>query len=92
MKVKQRCRGTKEKGLTFGILLQVLLFRTCRLSIRRTQADLDEHRQAVVSIAGRVQVVLVLLCDVWHKHVHERLYCMVERHREALVPGELESK
>lgn len=97
MKVKQRCSGTMENRLTLGIPLQcktskVISSGSCALPIREQQADLNEHSQAVVGIAGRVQVVLVLLCDVRHEHVHQRLYRMIEGGGEALVPGELESK
>ena len=41
-------------------------------------ANLDEHCQAVIGIASRVQVVLVFLCDVWHQHIHQSLHRMVE--------------
>lgn len=39
---------------------------------------LYEDSQAVVGIAGSVQVVLILLCDVGHQHVHQRLHSMME--------------
>lgn len=51
--------------------------------------DLDEDRQAVVGVPGGVQVVLVLLSDVRHHHVDQRLHRVVERCGEALVPGQL---
>ncbi len=55
-------------------------------------ANLDENGQTVVGIASCIQVVLVFLGDVWHQHIHQSLHRMVERRRETLVSGELETK
>lgn len=52
--------------------------------------DLDEDGQAVVGVPGGVQVVFVLLSDVRHHHVDERLHRVVEGSGEALVPGQLQ--
>lgn len=93
MKVKQRCGEKKQKGLAFRISLHISFSMILsRFSFEGKRADLDEHRQAVVRIAGRVQVVLVLLGDVRHQHVYQRLHRVVERRREALVPGELRER
>lgn len=51
---------------------------------------LYEDGQAVIGIAGSIQVILILLCDVGHQHVHQCLHSMVERSRESLVPGQLQ--
>lgn len=51
--------------------------------------DLDEDCQTVVGIPGSIQVVFVLLCDVWHNHVDQCLHRVMERCREALIPGQL---
>lgn len=53
-------------------------------------ANLDEYCQAVVGVASCVQVVLVLLGDVRHQHIHQSLHRMVEGCRETLVPGQLD--
>lgn len=59
-------------------------------SNRTLTPDLDEDCQAVVGVSGCVQIVLVLLGDVRHHHVDQRLHCVVEGRREALVPGQLQ--
>lgn len=40
--------------------------------------DLDEDCQTVVGVPGSVQVVFVLLGDVWHHHVDQRLHGVME--------------
>ncbi len=50
---------------------------------------LYEDSQAMVGIAGSVQIVLILLCHVRHQHVHQCLNSVVERSCESLVPGQL---
>lgn len=52
-------------------------------------SHLNEDGQAVVGVARRVQVVLVLLRDVGRHHVDQGLHGVVERGREALVSGQL---
>ena len=59
------------------------------MDVFENPADLDEDCQAVVGVPGCVQVVLVLLRDVWHQHVDQGLQRVVERHGETLAPGEL---
>lgn len=61
----------------------------CSACSQRSPTDLDEHGQAVVGVAGCVQVVLVLLGDVRHQHVHQSLHRVVVGGGEALVSGEL---
>lgn len=46
----------------------------------------------MVGVASCVQVVLVLLGDVRHQHIHQSLHRMVEGCRETLVPGQLDEK
>lgn len=58
----------------------------------RFHSHLNEDGQAVVGVAGRVQVVLVLLRDVRHHHVDQRLHGVVKGGRETLVSGKLRSK
>lgn len=55
-------------------------------------ADLDEDCKAVVGVSGSIQVVLVLLSDVWHHHVYQSLHHVMERCRESLIPGQLKHK
>lgn len=52
--------------------------------------DLYEDCQAVVGISGSVQIVLVLLSDVWHHHVDQSLHGVMEGCGEALVSGQLQ--
>lgn len=54
--------------------------------------NLDEDRQAVVGISGSIQVVFVLLCDVWHDQVDQRLHAVMEGRRKALVSGQLQGE
>lgn len=69
-----------------------ILFRLIYFKLYRGRTNLDEYCQAVVGVASCIQVVLVLLGDVRHQHIHQSLHRMVEGCRETLVPGQLDEK
>lgn len=62
------------------------------MAFLRFHSHLNEDGQAVVGVARRIQVVLVLLRDVRHHHVDQCLHGVVEGGRETLVSGKLRNR
>lgn len=64
----------------------------CRYEATRGNMDPDlyEDCQAVVGISSSIQIVLVLLSDVWHHHVDQSLHGVMEGCGEALISGQLQ--
>ena len=50
---------------------------------------LHEDSKAVISVPGRIQVVIVLLGDVGLHHVNQGLHRVMEGRGESLVPRQL---